>query len=343
MTEGGRPASAGGDDPAATVDRMADGTPPAVTVDDVQAAAARIAGFVHRTPVMTSRRIDAACGRSLHFKCENLQRVGAFKYRGATNAVQSLSAADAARGVVTHSSGNHAQALALAAGTRGIPATIVMPSNAPAVKQAAVAEYGATIVLCEPTLAARETTTAAVIAETGAALVHPYDDPRVIAGQGTMALELLEDAADLDVVIAPVGGGGMMSGICVAVRGTDPTIRLIGAEPAGADDAARSLASGERIATHVPDTIADGLLTTLGEHTWPILRASLETIVTVDDAAIVRAMRMIMESMKLVVEPSGAVGLAAAMEPAFTAAVPEGARVGIVLCGGNVDLDRLPW
>jgi threonine dehydratase/serine racemase len=315
----------------------------AVGAEDVRAAAERIRPHVHRTPVMTSRRIDALAGRRIFFKCENLQRIGAFKIRGAMNAVMQLTDAEAARGVVTHSSGNHAQALALAARTRGIPATIVMPSNAPVVKRRAVEGYGATVVPCEPTLEARETATRAIIDRTGAVLVHPYDDPRVIAGQGTMALELLAETGPLDAVVAPVGGGGMMSGICIATRSEAPGTRLLGAEPAGADDAARSLAAGRLIPQTGPHTIADGLLTSLGDLTWPILRDHLEGIVTVDDAAITAAMRLVFEAMKLVVEPSGAVGLAAVLDPAFETLAPGARQVGVVLCGGNVDLDRLPW
>lgn len=316
--------------------------PHAVTIDDVRAAAARIEGRVHRTPVVTSRRLDAATGLELFFKCENQQRIGAFKIRGATNAVAMLSDDEAARGVVTHSSGNHAQALALAARERGVHATIVMPSNAPAVKRAAVEGYGATVVPCVPTLEARETETQRVIDESGAVLVHPYDDPRIIAGQGTMGLELVDDAGPLDAVIAPVGGGGMMSGICIAVRGTSPDTLLVGAEPAGADDAARSLAAGSLIPQTGPDTIADGLLTSLGARNWPILRDHLAGIVTVDDTAIGRAMREVFSTLKLVVEPSGAVGVAAAMSDALRTIAPDASRVGIILCGGNVDLDRLP-
>jgi len=315
----------------------------AIQFEDVQAAARRIHGYVHRTPVMRSRRLEERAGRQLFFKCENLQRIGAFKIRGAMNAVLQLAEDEAARGVVTHSSGNHAQALALAARERGIPATIVMPSNAPRVKRAAVEGYGASVVPCEPTLEARETTTAEIVARTGATMVHPYDDPRVMAGQGTMALELLEETGPLDVIVAPVGGGGMMSGICIAARGLAPGTQLVGAEPAGADDAARSLAAGRLIPQTGPRTIADGLLTSLGERTWPILRDHLEGIVTTDDAAIGAAMRMVFEAMKLVVEPSGAVGLAAVLEPAFEVIAPDARRVGIILCGGNVDLDRLPW
>lgn len=316
---------------------------PAVTIDDVRAAADRIRPHVHRTPVMTSRRLDERAGRRLLLKCENLQRVGAFKIRGAMNAVLQLSEEDAARGLVTHSSGNHAQALALAARTRGIPATIVMPTNAPRVKREAVEGYGATVVPCDPTLEARETTTAEIVVRTGATLVHPYDDPRIIAGQGTMALELLEDAGPLDAVVVPVGGGGMAAGICVAVHGTAPEIRVVGAEPAGADDAARSLASGRLVPQTDPRTIADGLRTSLGRHTWPILRDRLAGIVTVDDAAIADAMRLTMEATKLVVEPSGAVGVAAVLAATLAEMLPRADRIGVILCGGNVDLDRLPW
>ncbi len=324
-------------------DAAAAADPAPVTIDDVRAAAERIRSHVHRTPVMTSRRLDERAGRRLLLKCESLQRIGAFKIRGAMNAVLQLAEDEAARGVVTHSSGNHAQALALAARTRGIPATIVMPSNAPRVKREAVEGYGATVVPCTPTLEARETTTAEIADRTGATLIHPYDDPRIIAGQGTMALELLEDAGPLDAIVVPVGGGGMASGICVAAAGVAPAVRVLGAEPAGADDAARSLAAGRLIPQTSPHTIADGLRTSLGRHTWPILRDHLAGIVTVDDAAIAGAMRLVMEAAKLVVEPSGAVGVAAVLDAAFAEVLPDAEQIGVILCGGNVDLDRLPW
>lgn len=307
---------------------------------DVRAAAERLRGVVHRTPVVTCRTLDEMAGRSLFFKCEHLQYVGAFKFRGASNAVALLPGDAAARGVATHSSGNHAQALALAARNRGVPAHIVMPTNAPAVKRDAVAGYGAVIHPCEPTLAAREETAARVVAETGATFVHPYDDARVIAGQGTAALELLEDVPDLDAVVAPVGGGGLMSGTCLAVRALRPKALLFGAEPAGADDAARSLAAGRRIPQTAPDTVADGLRTGLSDLTFSILRGHLETIVTVDDAAILRALRLAWERAKLFVEPSAAVPLAAVLSDGFRA-LPGLARVGIILSGGNVDLDVL--
>ena len=313
----------------------------AVTIDDVHAAAARVKGIVHRTPVITCQTLDQASGYKLFIKCENLQRVGAFKYRGATNAVRSLPDELAQRGVCTHSSGNHAQALALAARERGIPAWIVMPTSAPEVKRRAVEGYGATIVPCEPNLVARETTAASVIADTGSTLIHPYDDPRIIAGQGTAALELLEEVDELDALVAPVGGGGLMSGSCITMHAMSSATKLIGAEPVGADDAARSLEAGDLIPQEGPDTICDGLLTSLGELTWPILRDHLESIVTVDDASVVTAMRLLWERAKTVVEPSGATPLAAVMSNGFP--LPAGSRVGLILSGGNVDLDRLPW
>ena len=310
--------------------------PYALSLDDIRAAAARLHGVAHRTPVMSSRLIDEIAGRRLFFKCEHLQRVGAFKFRGAWNAVSQLDDAIAARGVVTHSSGNHAQALALAAALRGIPAHIVMPRTAPAVKREAVAGYGARIVACEPTLAARETAAAEVLAETGGTLIHPFDYAPTIAGQGTAALELLEDVSDLDAVIAPVGGGGLMAGTCLCVRGLSPRIRLFGAEPAGADDAARSLAAGERIPQTGPDTIADGLLAGLGDLTWPVLRDHLEEILTVDDDEIRAALRLFWSRTKQLIEPSAAVPVAAVLGDRFRSLDGLG-RVGVILSGGNVD------
>ncbi len=311
-----------------------------VTYQDIQAAAQRIAGVAHRTPVMTSRLIDEQAGRRLFFKCEHLQRVGAFKFRGAWNSVSQLTGEAAAHGVVTHSSGNHAQALALAAQLRGIPAHIVMPSNAPTVKRAAVAGYGAHIIECKPTLAAREATANKVLKETGGVFIHPYDYAPTIAGQGTAALELLEDVPDLDAIIAPVGGGGLMSGTCIAARGIKPGLRLFGAEPKGADDAARSLAAGELIPQTAPNTIADGLLTSLGTLTWPVLRDHLETIVTVSEDEITSAMGLVWTRMKQLIEPSSAVPVAAVLSDGFRAR--DGlARVGIIISGGNVDMDDL--
>jgi threonine dehydratase len=314
----------------------------AATYEDVLAAAARIRGLAHRTPVMTCEALDALAGRKIFLKCENLQKVGAFKFRGASHAVSRLGDEEARRGVVTHSSGNHAQALALAARLRGIPAWIVMPTDAPGVKRRAVEGYGATVVPCVPTLAARESTAAEVVARTGATLIPPYNHPDIIAGQGTAALELLEEVPGLDVVIAPVGGGGLMSGTCVATRGRSPQTRLFGAEPAGADDAARSLAAGQLLPQTGPKTIADGLKTGLGDLTWPILRDHLEGIVTVSEEEIIAATRLLWERAKLVVEPSGAVPLAALLG-SRRGVFGEAKRVGVIVSGGNLDLDQLPW
>ncbi len=308
----------------------------------VREAAARIKGTVHRTPVMTCDTLDRLAGRRLYFKCENLQKVGAFKYRGATNAVLKLTDAEAAKGVVTHSSGNHAQALALAARVRGIPAYIVMPKTAPAVKRAAVEGYGGQVTLCEPNLAAREEAAARLVQETGAALIPPFDHVDVIAGQGTVALELLEDVPDLDAIITPVGGGGLLAGCTVAARGVKPGIRVFGAEPLGADDAARSKAAGVWQPQTGPNTIADGLLTSTGELTWPIIRDLVERVFTVTDDEIRVAMRLVWERMKLIVEPSGAVGAAVALTAACKALAGLN-KVGIVFSGGNVSLDKLYW
>jgi threonine dehydratase/serine racemase len=314
----------------------------ACTLADVRAAAERIRGIVHRTSVLTSDTLDRLSGRRLFFKCENLQKVGAFKYRGATNAVRKLTDAEAARGVVTHSSGNHAQALALAARVRGVPAYIVMPRTAPTVKKAAVEGYGGNVTLCEPNLAAREEASAKLVAETGAALIPPFDHPDVIAGQGTAVLELLEDVPDLDAVVTPVGGGGLLSGCAIAARELKPGIRVYGAEPAGADDAARSKAAGAWQPQTSPNTIADGLLTSTGELTWPVIRDLVDRVFTVTDDEIRAAMRLVWERMKLIVEPSGAVGLAVALSEAFKP-LAGAERVGIVFSGGNVSLDKLDW
>lgn len=312
-----------------------------VTLADVQTAAERIRPFVRRTPIHTSGTLDRLSGRALFFKCENFQTTGSFKYRGATNAVQKLDASTAARGVVTHSSGNHAQALALAAKVRGIPATIVMPRTAPAVKKQAVIGYGGRVVECEPIVSERERVANRMVAETGGVLIPPYDHPDVIAGQGTAALELLADVPDLDAVVVPVGGGGMLSGYCVAIKGTKPTAQVFGAEPANADDAARSMTTGERQPQVPPNSIADGLLTNLGELTWPIIREHVSRVFTVTEAEIAAAMRLVWERMKLVIEPSAAVGVAVVLGEAFKAT--DARRVGVVLCGGNVSLDKLYW
>ena len=314
----------------------------AVTLADVHAAAERLRGFAHVTPVMTCATIDALAGRAVFFKCENLQKTGSFKYRGATNAVRKLDDATAARGVVTHSSGNHAQALALAAKLRGIPAAIVMPRTAAVVKKAAVLGYGGTVIECQPTLADRERVSGEIVARTGGTLIPPFDHPDVIAGQGTACLELLADVPTLDAVVAPVGGGGMLSGFAVAAKGTCETIRVYGAEPQGADDAARSFASRTWQPQLAPDSIADGLLTSLGRITWPIVRDRVDGIFTVSEAQIVAAMRLVWERMKLVIEPSAAVGVAVVLGDEFRS-LPGLPRVGVVLCGGNVTMDKLYW
>jgi len=306
----------------------------------IRAAHARIAPFVHRTPVLTCRGLDEVVGARLFFKCENLQKVGAFKARGATNAVFSLGDSEARRGVVTHSSGNHGAALAYAAARRGVPAWVVMPESAPAVKQDNVRRFGATIRLCAPTLAAREAACAEIARGTGATLIHPFDNEQVIAGQGTAALELLGDVPDLDVVVVPVGGGGLLSGTAIAVKALRPDARVFGAEPRNADDAARSFRSGRLEPLPATTTIADGLRTTLSPRTLGAIRAHVDAIGTASEEAIVRAMRTTWERMKIVIESSSAVPLACLLER--TLAAP-GARIGIVLSGGNVDLDRLPW
>ena len=306
----------------------------------ILAARERIRSFVRRTPVLSSPALDALCGARLVFKCESLQEIGAFKARGASNAVLSLSDAEAARGVVTHSSGNHGAALAWAAARRGIPAWVVMPSTAAAVKQQAVRQFGATVRHSDPGVDSREKVCAAVQAETGATLIHPYDDWRVIAGQGTAALELLEDAPELDAVIAPVGGGGLVSGTAIAAKSLAPSIKVYGAEPAGADDAFQSLRAGRIVPQTDPRTIADGLRSSLGDRTFAVIRTRVDAIATASEEAIVRAMRLLWERLRLVIEPSGAVPLACLLENKLPV---ERLRVGIILSGGNVDLDRLPW
>ena len=311
-----------------------------LTLADIRAAHARIADKIHRTPVLTSATLDALCGAQLFFKCENFQKIGAFKARGATNAVFALTEAEAANGVATHSSGNHAAALARAARLRGIPAHIVMPSNAPKTKIESVRRNGGIIVFCEPTLLAREAACAKIIAETGARLVHPFDDYAVMAGQGTATLELLEQAPDLDLIIVPVGGGGLLCGTAVAAKGARPGIRVIAAEPAGADDAARSVAAGRLIPLEQAATIADGLRTSLSARTFPLIQQQVDGIVTVSEESIVAAMRRIWEVLKIIIEPSCAVPYAAVMDEKIDVS---GKRVGIILTGGNVDLDALPW
>jgi threonine dehydratase len=316
------------------------------TLADVRAAHRRIHHFIHRTPVFTSETLDARIGGGVHllFKCENFQKVGAFKARGAHNAIFQLTEEEAARGVVTHSSGNHAAAVALAARRRGIPAHIVMPRTANRVKKAAVAAYGGRIAECEPTQAARESAAETIRQETGAALIPPYDDERIIAGQGTCALEFLEQAgpAGLDVLLAPLGGGGLLAGVAVAAKALSPGTQVIGCEPAAVDDAARSFAAGVLQPALGPKSIADGLLTALGDKNFIILRALVDDVVTVSEQSIIEAMRLVWQTLKIIIEPSAAVPVAALMEG--TIAVPvDQARVGIILTGGNVDLDDLPW
>ena len=307
---------------------------------DVEKAHELVKKYAHRTPVLQSSGINSIVGGELYFKCENLQKVGAFKFRGACNAVFSLSEEDGVKGVATHSSGNHAAALALAAKMRGIAAHIVMPSNSPEIKKKAVAGYGAQITLCDPTLQARESTLAEVIKETGATEIHPYNNFNVIAGQGTAAKELIEDAGEFDIVMAPVGGGGLLSGTAISTKHLLPACKVIAAEPAGADDAFRSFYSKKLIPSEHPKTIADGLLTSLGERNFAIILDKVDDIVTVSEESIVAAMRLIWERMKIIIEPSSAVPLAAILEGKVDI---KNKKVGIILSGGNLDLGKLPF
>ena len=307
----------------------------------IRAAHERILPFIKRTPVLTSERLDAACGGHLFFKCENFQEAGAFKSRGACNAVFTLTDAEAATGVVTHSSGNHAAALARAAQLRGITAHIIMPAGAPESKVRNVGQYGGWITFCEPNLTAREAACAQVAARTGATIVHPFNDLRVAAGQGTATLELLEDAPGLDVVLCPVGGGGLLCGTAVAAKALRPGIIVIGVEPALADDVAQSFRARRRISIPTPATIADGLRTNCtGEKNFPIILGQVDDVVTVTEEGIVAAMRAIWETLHIVIEPSAAVPYAAILEGKVSA---KGRRLGLIVTGGNVDLDKLPW
>lgn len=315
-------------------------TPSGPSFEQIRAAHRRIAAHIHRTPVATSASLDALASARLYFKCENLQRSGSFKIRGATNAVLSLSDQEAACGVLTHSSGNHAAALALAARRRGIRAWIVMPSDAPQIKSRAVEAFGAQIVFCEPTLAAREAAAAELAQRTGAVLIHPYDDDRIIAGQGTAAVELIEEVPDLDFVLAPVSGGGLLSGTAIAAKRLLPSATVVGCEPRNADDAARSLSAGRIEPAATTRTIADGLRATLAPRTFAILRRTVNQIVLVSEEEIVAAMRLIWDRLKMVVEPSGAVSAAPALFGRISA---KGEKVGIILSGGNLDLDALPF
>ncbi|MFC2131284.1 pyridoxal-phosphate dependent enzyme [Bacteroidota bacterium] len=310
------------------------------TIEDVQEATKRIKPFIKRTPVLTSNSINQITQSEIFFKCENFQKVGAFKFRGATNAVFSLIENEAKKGVATHSSGNHAQALALAAKICGIPATIVMPDNSPKIKKDAVAGYGAEIIFCEPTLEARESILEKVINEKGPIFIHPYHNFNVIAGAGTAGKELVEDIPDLDYVITPVGGGGLLSGTSISVKALSANTKVIAAEPEGADDAYRSLQTGRIIPSVNPNTICDGLLTSLSERTFKIVSQNVSDIITVSDKSTIAAMRLIWERMKIIVEPSAAITLGMLLENKTNL---KGKRIGIIISGGNVDLEKLPW
>jgi len=312
-----------------------------ILYSDVIEASKRLKGVVLRTPVVNSPEIDEMAGRRVFMKCENLQHVGAFKFRGATNAVKILGD-DAGAGLCTHSSGNHGQAVALAAKQSGVPSFIVMPNNAPKVKINGVRSHGAEVILCEPNLEARITTANSVIKRTGATFIHPFDNPDVIAGQGTAAKELIEECGSLDAVLSPIGGGGLMSGTCISTRHLLPEALLFGTEPEGADDAARSLESGEYVPQTGPDTICDGLLTSMGEITWPIIKSHVEEIIRVSDHEVLIAMTLIHETFGMVVEPSGAISLAAVLKEEFRDKEGVGS-IGIILCGGNVDPENLPF
>jgi threonine dehydratase len=310
------------------------------TIEEIRKAVHRINPYIHRTPVLTCKGINQLTGGEIFFKCENFQKVGAFKARGATNAVFSLTENEISHGVATHSSGNHAAALAYAARLRGITSYIVMPRTAPKVKKDAVAGYGAQISFCEPTLQAREENLARVVKETGAIFIHPYDDYRIIAGQATAALELLEEIGGLDIILTPVGGGGLTSGTALTVKSLSPKTRMIAVEPKNADDAYRSFQAGKIIPSVHPNTIADGLLTSLGDKTFGIIQNYVDDIVTVSEDGIIQAMRLILERMKIIVEPSAAVPLGAILTHRIDIARKQ---VGIILSGGNVTLDKLPW
>ncbi len=309
-----------------------------IALEDIQEAAHRLAPWAHRTPVLTSRTLDKMCGGSIFLKCENFQRVGAFKFRGAMNAVLQLSDEERSRGVVTHSSGNHGQALSLAGKLAGVPVCVVMPRTAPAIKKAATEGYGARVVTCEPTLADREATVASLVAEDGYSLVHPYDDWRVIAGQGTAALELMEQARPLDMVVAPCGGGGLLSGSAIAVKGTSPSALVYGAEPKNADDARQSLEAGTIIPSGDPKTVSDGLRTSLGERNFSVIRDKVDGIATATERETLDAMRFVWERFKMVIEPSCAVPVAAILNGQIPVM---GRRVGVIITGGNVDLDPM--
>ncbi len=307
---------------------------------DIIKAQERIRSFIHKTPVLTSRSVNKILGADFYFKCENFQKVGAFKFRGAIHAVTTLDKTARKKGVATHSSGNHAAALALAASMVHIPSYIVMPENAPRIKKMAVEGYGAKIYFCRPALRAREQTLATVVRETGATFIHSYDNIRVIAGQGTAALELMEQMPVPDVVLAPVGGGGLLSGVSIVIKALSPKTQVIGAEPVQADDAARSFRSGKLMPSVHPDTIADGLLTSLSKRTFSIIRQQVDNILTAKEETIIQAMRLVWERMKIIIEPSSAVPLAVVME---NRGLFRDKTIGIIISGGNVDLEYLPF
>lgn len=310
------------------------------TPEDIHSAAERISPYINKTPILTCSTLDKRFGVQLFFKCENFQKAGAFKSRGAINAVFSLEEDDLKQGVCTHSSGNHAQALARAASLRNTPAYIVMPETSPVVKVNAVKNYGGQISFCKPTLRSREETLKEIVAKTGAVEIHPYDNLRIITGQATAALEVYEEINEPDFIIAPVGGGGLLSGTSLSTHYFSPKTHVIAAEPQNADDAYRSFYSGKFVPSINPDTIADGLLTSLGKFTFPIVLKYTKQVVTVSEKAIREAMRLVWERMKIIIEPSSAVPLAALLEKKFNF---EGKRIVIILSGGNVDLDKLPW
>ena len=316
----------------------------------ILAAHARITPRIHRTPVLTSASLNAMTGAQLFFKCENLQKTGSFKIRGASNAILSLTEQEAARGIVTQSSGNHGAAVACASAWRGVPAWIVMPRNAPAVKAKAIESYGGKVVFCEPTVTARKATCDRVQAETRAHLVHPFDDDRIIAGQATAAKELLEEVGDLDAVFAPVSGGGLLSGTCLGAKGIQTSVRIFGCEPARADDAYRSLTTGTLQSLDSSDTIADGLRASLSPRTFAILRKYVDRILLVSEEEIISAARLVWERMKIIIEPSSAVAVAPLLKPGVVASLnlsyrPDGSpvKLGVIFSGGNVDLSALPW
>ena len=319
-----------------------------VSLDDVIKASKIIKPFIHRTPMLTSKFIDKLIGKQVFFKCENFQKIGAFKIRGTTNAILKIlqNEKDKKPVIVTHSSGNHAQAVASASQINNLRACIVMPSNAPQVKKNAVKDYGAEIIECEPTQECREATANKLMQDLGsdAVYISPYDNVDVIAGQGTMGLEIIEDVPDVDAIVSPVGGGGMLSGICIAAKGINPKIKVIAAEPLNADDCAKSFAAGRKIPNQSPPkTVADGLRVSVGDITWPIIKENISDVITVTEEEIVSAMKLVFERMKVVIEPSAAVGVAAILTKEFAANYSALNKVCVVLCGGNVDLEKLPW